>query len=430
MLKAGATEVCITPPIGVELAGYGPRLNRCATDVHDHLTAQALVLDDGARTVALITSDLNSISRTFARQVRQQVQREVGIPPECVMVSCAHVHTAPTTRRFRDWGAPDPDYVRLVARHLAGAVAASARRLKPARLSVGRGEHTHLAWNRTDLGVVDPSVEVVRINSTSGKPVALLAHYACHPVMLGPRPVISADYPGALRRFLRTKYAGVIMFANGACGDIDPVTNRDAWGQATFDDVETVGARLGEDAWAAARHADFMDDVRLLVRQTQLRLDFEMPPLEALHEQAARHRAEVRALGGEPERLQEVTGMRTPAFWLRYYRALARRIATGRQPDHIDVELQAFVIDGALALVALPVELFTGEGLSIRAASPHAHTLPVCYANGLNGFLPPRTPYDSMADAAQVTAAVYDRPPFKADVTARLVEVVAQLVGE
>ena len=36
-MRAGAMEVCITPPIGVELAGYGPNLRRYATDIHDQL---------------------------------------------------------------------------------------------------------------------------------------------------------------------------------------------------------------------------------------------------------------------------------------------------------------------------------------------------------------------------------------------------------
>ena len=62
MFRAGATEVCITPPIGVELAGYYAPEGRPSTDVHDDLMAQALVLEDmDGRQVALITSDLSAL---------------------------------------------------------------------------------------------------------------------------------------------------------------------------------------------------------------------------------------------------------------------------------------------------------------------------------------------------------------------------------
>jgi len=107
MLRAGATEVIITPPIGVELVGYLRRGGkRLSTDVHDQLTAQALVLDDGQRKVALITSDLLGLSLDFVAAVRQQVQARTGISD--VMVACSHSHTAPATGSTHECGAHDP----------------------------------------------------------------------------------------------------------------------------------------------------------------------------------------------------------------------------------------------------------------------------------------------------------------------------------
>jgi hypothetical protein len=49
--QAGAAEVVITPPVGVQLEGYGGR-DGPSTAVHDDLHAHALVLDDGARRAA------------------------------------------------------------------------------------------------------------------------------------------------------------------------------------------------------------------------------------------------------------------------------------------------------------------------------------------------------------------------------------------
>ena len=44
-LRAGAAKVNITPPMGVEMCGYGPYLKRQCTEVLDPLYANALWLE-------------------------------------------------------------------------------------------------------------------------------------------------------------------------------------------------------------------------------------------------------------------------------------------------------------------------------------------------------------------------------------------------
>ena len=431
MLQAGVIQVNITPPVGVELAGYGPRLGRYSRDLHDDLMAQALVLDDGHSRSAIVTADLIALSPELVRQVRREVAKRTQIADERVMISASHSHTAPTTQAFRDWGTPDRDYVRSVGRILAGAVAAAEYRLQPAQLSVARTEHDDLAWNRTGSDLLDTTVEVLQLTATSGQPIALLVHYACHPVMLGPKPVISADYPGALRRTLGAQFPGaVVMFANGACGDIDPLSNRAVWGQATFDDVDQAGAGLAAAMQRALQQPTAITDVALELRRSTVEFPYNLPPLDAVRERIDHFKAEARALGNQPEDFKEVTGqVKMPRFWLRYYKALDERMTAGTQASSVTAELQAFTVGDTLALVAIPAEVFTMQGLAIRQASRFEHTLPVCYANGLYGYLPPRAEYESGGYTAILAAAAYDAPPYQADVTERLVAAVDRLLS-
>lgn len=44
-LKAGVGKSDITPEVGVELAGYGPFLERKSTGIHDPLFWKALLLE-------------------------------------------------------------------------------------------------------------------------------------------------------------------------------------------------------------------------------------------------------------------------------------------------------------------------------------------------------------------------------------------------
>ena len=65
MLRAGVIEIDITPPIGIELAGYGPNLDRFSEDIHDPLLAQVLALDDGQQRILLACLDVIGISEAF-----------------------------------------------------------------------------------------------------------------------------------------------------------------------------------------------------------------------------------------------------------------------------------------------------------------------------------------------------------------------------
>ena len=58
-MQAGASQATITPPVGVDLAGYAHREGP-SVGLHDDLWCRALVLDDGDARLALIALDLLS----------------------------------------------------------------------------------------------------------------------------------------------------------------------------------------------------------------------------------------------------------------------------------------------------------------------------------------------------------------------------------
>src|SRR5690242_4096149 len=59
-LKANVAAVDLTPPPAMKaaLGGYGERMSRPATGVHDRIYAKALVVSDGANRFALVTADV------------------------------------------------------------------------------------------------------------------------------------------------------------------------------------------------------------------------------------------------------------------------------------------------------------------------------------------------------------------------------------
>ena len=73
-LRAGVATVDITPPIGSWLCGFGNRASGC-TGIHDPLRLTALVLDDGATPLAIVTADILSFSASMVSEIRRDITR-------------------------------------------------------------------------------------------------------------------------------------------------------------------------------------------------------------------------------------------------------------------------------------------------------------------------------------------------------------------
>ena len=125
---AGAAQVKITPPLGVELAGYFHK--RFAKRVRDDLYARALVIGNRDTAVALVSCDLGTIHGEVTGPAKKQIAKECGIAPEQVLICATHNHTGPEVRT----GIPmlptvrDEKYVKLLPGRIARA---SLRRTLP-----------------------------------------------------------------------------------------------------------------------------------------------------------------------------------------------------------------------------------------------------------------------------------------------------------
>ncbi|MFP3904063.1 MAG: hypothetical protein ACLFWB_07460, partial [Armatimonadota bacterium] len=136
----------ITPPLGVEMAGHF--VERHASEVHDPLTAHAMVLCDGDTTVALVGTDLVGMPDRVAQSARKRIEDLTGIPPKNVMIWATHTHAGPVLSGvglFRD---ADEQYTALLSKLLAGAVASASEQMEETSTRIGIGKETHISFNR------------------------------------------------------------------------------------------------------------------------------------------------------------------------------------------------------------------------------------------------------------------------------------------
>ncbi len=148
-LQAGVARTRLSPPWGVELAGWGYYLGRTWRRVRDHTAATALVLDDGDEAAAVVAVDLMYADADFTCEVRRLACVHTGLRPEGICVAASHSLNTPSVGLIRGAGEVDPDYRTWAARQTATAIILAWQQRRPARLSVGHNEVNGWTYNRT-----------------------------------------------------------------------------------------------------------------------------------------------------------------------------------------------------------------------------------------------------------------------------------------
>src|SRR5215207_8269303 len=272
-LRAGAARVNITPPNGYPFSAWGLRTG-VAVGVHDPLLAQALVLDDGERAVAIVAVDLCNTARQFTDDVRQRVQALTGIAPEAVMINASHTHSGPpgvparsgvslgsTPAAYEGYAAALPDLV-------AGAVFAAYYDRRPARVGAGMGQAPGITTNRVHKDdSKDEQIGVLRVDGQDGRPIATVARFSCHGTcMAGQTLLWNADFAAPLRDTVHAARAGETLFLQGCAGDIAPwdywFGNDDAK-QHTYENRDELGGRLGAEVLRVLPTVSTTTNVRL-----------------------------------------------------------------------------------------------------------------------------------------------------------------------
>jgi neutral ceramidase len=409
-LRAGVCRVDITPPLGVEPGAWRLRTGR-ADGVDEPLLAQALVLDDGQRRMALVATDLLWMPRHVAEAARHRITELTGIPAAGVLLNASHNHSAPVlletdgvralvrTEGLDGYAAALPD-------RLAGAVFGASAHLQPAAIGAGTGRAPGISVNRVDpRRSVDDTVTVVRIDGEGGV-LAVVVGFACHGTCMGGQTLHwNADFPHALRVAVERAHPGVeCLFVQACAGDLAPL---DYWfgneapvphGLAARD---RVGLALGGEVRRVLPTIWTTGDAGLAVDSRVVPLRRRHLPWSDADLDHAEQRLAAQTEPAFPEVWPDAVHTTTSAqqFPVHYQRgALAMyRDMRRRQDIPIQAEVQTLAI-GDLAIVGTGFELFSGPGRAIRERSPFKTTLVLGYSNNYLGYLPPTEDFDRIAD--------------------------------
>lgn len=403
MLKAGVTRADITPPQGLELAGY-PHYPRNNTGAHDPLYATCMYLENGAEAVAMLTLDLLFFSKKHVKEVRRRVEKSLGLSGEHVMISCSHTHSGPWASGRLDIesleaGKEQPaEYVEFLITTIVKLITEAKATAFAAKFAAGTalcGAESGIGGNRRlPGGPHDPLVSVMAVKDEEDKVRGMLVNYTLHPTFIHEwSNVCTADYPAYLRMQLEEMEPGALVgFSQGTSGNQSSRYYRQG---ESYDEAERVGRMLGKAAHTVLAKAQWSAELPIRVASTEVELELRnFGTEEELMQQVAQDEAvykELYAKYGDSTNREEYYLWQNANLkllgsedQLGYVRMQKKGIKIELLEDEAPAELQVFILGGT-CVIGLPGEAFVEYGLYLKAMAGYG----VVVVNELtNGVLP------------------------------------------
>lgn len=409
-LKAGFAERDITPDVGMEVPGGYHKV--FSKKIHDPCKARIAVFDDGSHRVALVGLDALIVPRSLVLEVRRLIQEKCGIAPASVVIGASHSHSSGPVGMvqpheydhasefvrnlaYNKSSCADPKYLAKVRDAIVDGVVEADKARALSAAGFGTGSEPTVAFNRrirmkngrtvTHPGrgnpdnveyanPVDPQVGVVGVWDHDGKIKGCIVNFSCHATTSGPG--ISANWIYNMERVIQGYYGKdcVVVFLQGACGDVAQVDNlspqeqRDGESSSQF-----VGGRVGAEAVKVlvAMSQARVTDVPLDVRQKTWSIQRRVP--DPARVKAARELAAKDSKTAGPD-------------WVWAKETVMLDALIAKSPT-VEVEVQAIQI-GPVVCISNPAEYFVSFGLDLKKRSGFPITFPVELANGCVGYVP------------------------------------------
>ncbi len=394
-LKAGFSRVCITPPIGIAMTGFGERDIDPAgcKGVHDDLFVRALWLEQGDETALIMGFDLLFFSREEADRFRGAIGRKIDIPVSRIVLNTSHTHTGPKVGSWF-YTPSDPIYLAFLENAIVGAALNARDAARPVTVAAGTGATKLPVSRRKKLAdgtiefapdltkTVCNTLPVCRLSDAGGKPVCLLFSVACHPSTVkgvDRSYLISADFPGAAMRMIDERLgAPVSLFLQGAGGDTKAriIAGEDGqWRAGTWDDVDAAGKMVADEVFALMDKGLGAVDPDLKTAETGMAWKLEKPLDRAGYEEIAAHPK------AHSESLPEI--MRLWAL-----EQIAKLDKGMKLPDTADVTAHGVRIGDSCRIVGIEGELVGELGNLIIRQYDGGVTFPLGYTDGTQMYLP------------------------------------------
>ena len=411
--QVGYSIINITPPMGIDIAGYYVKRN--AEGVLDDLQAVAVAFSCGDKKALLITVDHCGVVKPILDIYKKAISEKTGIPIDAIIIHSTHTHTGPTLLPETD-DVLINEYKQTLCRKLVDVSCFALADLKPAKMGYGIGNAPNVAFIRRyrmkdgsirtnpgvdnpdilePIGKVDERVSVLRFDRENAESVVLI-NFANHPDTVGGN-LISGDWPGLTRRVLEKAIDNTkcIVF-NGAQGDVNHVNVHPKNGDFNdmFNDFDGCSRGYGHTRHIARVVAGAVMQVYDKVNyvpvdsiafiQETINIPSNKPKPE---EMELAHKYNDLHLAGRDDLIPFKAMMLTTVV-----AEAMRMVRLENAPDTFPMLLSALRI-GPVGFIGIPGEPFSFVGRSLKETEGYDLILPSCNTNAKEGYFPTREAY-------------------------------------
>jgi hypothetical protein len=220
-------------------------------DQGEHISARAIVIDDGTTAVALVTAETQGMFAAYQRGIRglYDIEQAVGaatagrLGPANIIISNDHTHSGPDL--IGAWGFVPDAYATFVGDQIQRAILQAYESRRPATIVAGADNAPDLIYNMTCTEALNQSadatypntvcnttqegkdswVRVLQARDASGNVIATTMAYAAH-ATLGGGNGLHGDWPQFMSDKLSATYGGVGIALEGAVGRTQPCRPR------------------------------------------------------------------------------------------------------------------------------------------------------------------------------------------------------------
>jgi neutral ceramidase len=401
-MRAAALSIDITPPVGLPIGG-NVRADNTSRGIHDNLYCNAVLLEDGMSRVCMLNLDLLGLHYDSCQLIKNSICKKTGISPDNIVINATHTHSGPDVLEFFK-NEIDPAclyYINNIAKRIAEGIEQIIDKTEDVSIAISKSHVRDLSFNRRimakeggiimnwmypdeedvvgETGPIDEELHVISLKNEKKDTVALIINFTLHPaVLVGQDWLWSRDYINYLDNYLKSELGKdvVVLFANGAEGNINHINFRDKNQIRGFEEAKRIGKKLGGYVMDALEGLENINDVDLSCVSAKVGF-----PLRNISED------EVKAA----EKLwAECNGVIPSLIDGCPDEVYAREIIkiTGRKEKYAVTELQAVKLSKDTVIVTYPGEVFVEFGLRTKETSGYKNTLVFGLANDCIGYVP------------------------------------------
>ncbi|MEA4831868.1 MAG: neutral/alkaline non-lysosomal ceramidase N-terminal domain-containing protein [Oscillospiraceae bacterium] len=258
LMKIGAASVCTNPTVPIHLTGFG-NIDRKYLGVHDDIEMDAVAFECEGKRSVIVAADTLGWDKGLTDQLRERIEKELGVDKNALMFNASHTHSAPNTlTNTHGLGGYVKEYSDWFYETAFQTVKAALDDLEEGAIYIGESPAKFVSINRRlikggvcywqpwDAGPRNDNVMVIKA-VCNDKVKAVLFNFACHPSTMN-GDYITADYVGYARNYIEKKIPGTTaVFIQGCGGDLKTraLTEDGSAFKVSYEGAEACGSRLG-----------------------------------------------------------------------------------------------------------------------------------------------------------------------------------------